>query len=273
LAAGNPKPLAGKRILVTRAREQAKEFVEHIEALGGEVLSLPTIAFTEPVDSVPLRSAIRNLDKYDWLIFTSRNSVDFFCKGFAGLESERANRHTSHPKVAVVGPATYDQACAVGFFPEYQARESRGEALANELGPRIAGKRVLLPRSDRANGDLPAALRAAGAEVDDVVAYRTIAPESFDEALLEEVLCGKVDIVTLFSPSAYRHLADQIGMDALCVHRNEFVIAAIGPVTAAAIRKDGLEVQIEAQEQTAVSLAHAITDYFAHKAQAGANSR
>ncbi len=256
---------------MTRAREQAGEFVSQLEALGAEVLLLSTITFSEPGDPAPLDRAIRELDQFDWLIFTSQNAVRFFYHRMTrpGSPADVRNALMSHVKVAVVGPATAEAALDAGFAVDHEAKESRGEVLAAELGPKLAGKRVLLPRSDRANPTLSAGLRAAGAEVVEVVTYRTVAPESFDARVMESLRAGEVDVLTVFSPSAFHHLVEEIGLDALRRQSGKMVFAAIGPVTAEAVRKSGLRLEIEASEQSAASLASAIATHFEQRAREG----
>jgi uroporphyrinogen III methyltransferase/synthase len=264
LAGDSAMPLAGKRIVVTRAPEQAGEFIKQLRALGAEVLLLPTVRFEEPEDSVPLERAIRELATFDWLIFTSPNAVQFFNRRFAQLDMTADQRQLllAHPRVAVVGLATGETALEVGFSVDYQAQTFRGESLAAELGPQVAGKRVLLPRSNLANPAMLMMLRAAGATVVEVVAYRTLAPSTFDAAVMAALQRGEVDVVTLFSPSALRHLIDEIGLETLRRHSGKMALAAIGPVTSEAARRAGLAVAIEAPEATAMSLAAAIAAHF-----------
>jgi uroporphyrinogen-III synthase len=165
------KPLNGRRIVITRAIEQSRELKERLESLGATVLLLPAVSFSEPSDVTDLDRAIRRVQSFDWILFTSANAVRFFaarCRKLEIMPGEKAN-----PQCAAVGPATASAAAAEGFKIEYVAKEFLGTALARELGEALAGKRVLLPRSERAGRELPNALKAAGAEVTDVVAYRT----------------------------------------------------------------------------------------------------
>lgn len=267
-------PLAGKRIVVTRAPEQAGAFIAQLQAQGAEVLLMPTVRFEEPEDFAPLDRAIGEPGKFDWIVFTSRNAVRFFVQRVEqlGLPPDARHEMAAHARLAVVGPATADAAREAGFHVEHEAREFRGESLAAELGPRVAGKRVLLPRSDLGNVALPAELRAAGADVTEVIAYRTVAPQRYDAEVIEALHGGEVDVVTLFSPSGFRHLVEAIGLETLQRHSGKMVLAAIGPVVSAAARSQGLAVEIEAPEATAMSLAAAIAAYFPRGARAGVKS-
>lgn len=265
--------LKGKRIVVTRAPEQAEDFVGALEAYGAETLLLPTIAFADAEDTVPLDHAVSDLEKFDWVIFTSRNSVKFLVSRFRPLKipSERVSHLLLTPNVAVIGPATSDEAWSVGFIPEYEAEESSGESLASELAERLRGKRVLLPRSDQADSKLPEALRAAGAEVTEVVAYRNVVPP-LDPKVLHAIREATVDVITFFSPSAYRHLVDKIGVEALRRQSGKILIASIGPTTSNAITQDGLQVAIVSSTTSDEGLAEAIAEYFRERVRLGSAS-
>jgi uroporphyrinogen-III synthase len=258
------KPLDGKRIVVTRAIEQARGLKERLEKMGAVVLLLPAVSFCEPADTAELDRAIRALESFDWILFTSANAARFFansCRrlGVAFDENEK-------PQCAAVGPATASAAAAEGFKITFVAKEFLGTALARELGKSLAGKRALLPRSERAGRDLPDALRAAGAEVTEVMAYRTGGVGSAEPGVLEAVRDACVDVVSFFSPSAVENLRGELGAEVLSRLGAKAALAAVGPVTAAALRKAGLPVAIEAPEATAESMAAAIQKYFSAQA-------
>lgn len=266
-------PLAGKRVVVTRQRAQAEDFVSALELLGAAVLLLPTIDFRDAEDPGPLDRAVSELDKFDWVIFTSRNAVRFVASRFKPLclSPERVNRLMLTPKVAVIGPATSEEAWSVGFIPQFEAEDSSGEALAWELAEQVREKSVLLPRSDHADSRLPDALRNAGAMVTEVVAYRNVA-SPLDAIVLDTIRDGAVDVITFFSPSAYERLADEIGVEALRRQSSKILLASIGPTTSRAILEDGLLVTIEAPTASAAALAEAVTDYFRKRAPSEAPS-
>jgi len=147
------------------------------------------------------------------------------------------------------------------------AKESRGESLAEDLALQIHGKRVLLPRSNRASTDLPEALRAAGADVTDVVAYRTIevASETDSPEAFEAVRAGTADVICFFSPSAFYATETRFGRDAL----RRPALAAIGPVTGRAVRAARLKVAVESREATTEAFVATLCEHFASKAQRG----
>jgi len=265
------KPLAGKRVVVTRACDQAAEFVAQLESYGAQVLLLPAIRIAPPENLAALDRAVLELDTFDWLIFTSRNAVKFLASRFplVGITRERMRQLMLAPKVAVIGAATNDAARAAGFAPTREARESRGEALATELSNEVRGKRVLLPRGDRADSSLPRALEAAGANVVEVIAYRTVRPESFDPAVVETIRSGEVDVVTLFSPSACETLFTEIGLETLSRHSGKIRIASIGRTTSNAVREGGLPVAIESPSASSAALCAVIAEFFRNRANRG----
>jgi uroporphyrinogen III methyltransferase/synthase len=258
LAGHDTRALAGRRIVITRAPEQSAELAQKLRELGAEVLSLPMVRFTGPAQTAEMDGAIAALEEFDWLLLTSANAVRFFLARCRQIE--RWPPPTL--RLAVVGPATRDALESEGLQAAVAPRQFRGEALAAELGSEVAGRRVLLPRSDQAGDELPRLLRAAGAFVTEVVAYSTEPPGSLDSATLEVLRRGDVDAVTFFSPSAFRHFAELFGRDALRRLTARVALAAVGPATASAIREAGLPVAVEAAEATAPALVEALDRHF-----------
>lgn len=256
----NNRPLAGKRVVITRAREQSAEFARLLEEAGAEVFFLPSVAFEPPLDTEPLDAAIHALADFDWIFFTSQNAVRFFTERCHALGFSPGQ--VPLPKVAAVGPATAAEAERCGFPVHYVAHVFRGEAMAAELGKELTGKKVLLPRSDRAGTSLPVALKALGATVTDVVAYRTVAASSDADLVREKLLRGEMDVLAFASPSAFHNLVAEVGLSNLANISTRVALAAIGPVTASAIRAAGLPVAIEARESTVKGLVHATIRYF-----------
>jgi uroporphyrinogen-III synthase len=262
--------LDGKCVVITRAVEQASGLKERLEKLGARVLLLPAVSFSGPADPTELDRAIGSLETYDWLLFTSVNAVRFFagrCRKL-GRNLEGSDR----PRCAAGGPATASAAAAEGFAIDYVAKEFLGVALARELGASLAGKRVLLPRSERAGRDLPDALKAVGAEVVEVVAYHTGGVGAAEPGVIEAMREARVDVVSFFSPSAVENLRSELGAEVLSRLGAQAALAAVGPVTAAALRKAGLPVAIEASEATAESMAAAIVKHFSSRSVSQARS-
>jgi uroporphyrinogen-III synthase len=256
------QPLSGKIVVNTRAPEQAQELTAELEALGAEVRQLPMVSFVPPEATAELDAALRRFPEFDWVIFTSQNAVRFVFRRGCELKSRRSTQPT-RPLIAAVGPATAQAARNLDIRVDYVAENQIGEALASELRERVAGKKVFLPRSDRADERLPAALRAAGADVLEVEAYRTMSPESVDSAVLESITGAGVNVVMFASPSAFANFRAAIAPHQVAELSKRVQFAAIGPTTAAAIREAGARVAIESDEFSASGLAEAIVSYYA----------
>jgi len=264
------KPLEGKRIVVTRAVEQARGLRDRLEKIGATVLLLPAVSFSEPADSTALDNAIGSLETFDWILFTSANAVRFFASRCRKLG--RVLGKGVRPRCAAVGSVTAGAAAADGFVIDYVAKEFLGTALACELSASLVGKRVLLPRSQRAGRDLPDALQAGGADVTEVVAYHTGGVGASEPGVMDALRDARVDVVSFFSPSAVENVRGELGADVLARLAANAAFAAVGPVTAAALRKAGLPVAIEASEATAESMAVAIERYFSSRAASQSRS-
>lgn len=259
------KPLAGMCIVLTRAPEQAGELARRLLSAGGEVILLPAVAFAPPEDWSALDAALRALDTFDAILFLSQNAVRYVFERIRELGIGRQAMAPRRRLIAAVGPATAEAAAREGLQVDYVAKNRTGESLARELRDLLAGRSVFLPRSDRGDARVPDALREAGARVAEAIAYRTLAPESFDPAVLGRIQRAAVDAVVFASPSAWRNLAHQMGAAELAGVSARVPFAAIGPTTAQALREAGARVEIEAGEGSAVSeagLADAILQYF-----------
>ena len=165
--------------------------------------------------------------------------------------------------MACVGPVTAESARNANFPVAYVAATRNGVALANELGSRVQGAKVLLPRSNRANPDLPAALNRYGAQVTEVIAYRTLRPAETDQKGLKEIADGQMDAILLFSPSAVQHFAEVIGAEKVQAIQDMLAITAVGPVTAKALREVGVPRAVVAPDTTAASVIDALEKHFA----------
>jgi uroporphyrinogen III methyltransferase/synthase len=247
-------------VVITRAPEQSRELSEALESLGAQVFSLPMISFAAPEDSAPLDAALARLGEFDWVVFTSQNAVRYFFQRGCRLGSSRATYPRLH--IAAVGAATAQAARNLDIRIDLVAKTETGEGLAAELKHEIGGARVLLPRSDRADERLPVALRSVGAEVTEVVAYRTVAPDSFDSGVVSTVREGSAGVIVFASPSAVDNFVAVIGSEEVKRLAGKTQLAAIGPTTSAAIRAAGLPVGIEADESSAVGMAGAIAGFY-----------
>jgi uroporphyrinogen III methyltransferase/synthase len=256
------QPLFGRRVLVTRAPEQAGELVAALANAGAEAVIAPLVQLAEPEDPSALDAALDRLADYDAIVFTSANAVRFTAQRAAQRGIALA---TVTARVICVGPATAQAALEAGI-PVHRAPPARydAEAVLEQLlaDGDVRGQRFLLPRSDLARGALPDGLRAAGAHVDAVVAYRN-APAAVDrDWLLGELVAGRLDALTFASPSAAKRFAEALDPAARSA-ATKCLIAAIGPVTARALATAGLPAQVVAQSATAASLVEQLALAFA----------
>lgn len=277
------RPLQGRRILVTRTREQAASFSERLSALGAISIEFPIIRIVPPLDWQPLDDALRRLcaaqsTYYDWLIFTSVNGVEMT---FARMhELGLSLPPTGHVRVATIGPATAAALARYGMQTDLVPGEYIAEGVAAALiedaqrrGASLTGQRILLPRASVARDVLVTGLQAAGALVDEVAAYRTL-PVSSDDAQGREVArmlqAGELDMLTFTSSSTVRNfmqwllsaapaiaekLKENTGGEALPI------IACIGPVTAQTARELGLHPHVKATTFTIDGLIEVIVSH------------
>lgn len=264
--ATDSKPLAGRRLAITRAPKHAREMVRALELLGAEVLLLPTVDFAPPEDWRGLDDALRKLTSFDAVLFLSRNAVRYVLSRCRELGIDCESSPSRKYMIAAVGAGTAREIASQGWCADFIAEGQTGEALVRELGDRLAEKKVLLPRSNRGDERLSKALRSAGAHVTEVVAYRTVVPQTIDQRLLASIRGGDVDAVIFASPSAFHIFSDCLGAEEVAKLSGRIQFAAIGPTTANAIRNAGARVEIEAVEPSTEGLAKAVMMYYQRQA-------
>jgi len=244
-------PLFGKRIVVTRAREQADALASRLGALGAAVIELPTIEIRPPADCAPLDRAIAELDAYDWLIFTSANGVRFFLDR---LDAGEHDLRKLRAKICAIGPATRAAVETLHLKVDLMGKEYVAEGLLEAFAAHdLAGKRVLLPRAAVARDLVPTELARRGARVDVVEAYRTVAPEHLAERA-RDVLALRPDCVTFTSSSTVTNLVQAAGADSL----RGIPVASIGPITSQTARELGIDVAAQAKLYTVEGLVDAV---------------
>lgn len=259
--------------MITRAAAQSESLAKELSLRGAVPLVLPLVSFAEPEDSAALDRAIAEITQFDWIVFTSAQAVRAVMQRAADLQKALI-REGSRLRVACVGPVTADAARRASFPVEYIAAMHSGVALANELGSRLQGAKVLLPRSDRANPDLPAALQRYGAQVTEVIAYRTLRPGETDRDALKKVVDGQADVVLFFSPSAVQHFVELVGPGQLLLLEDKLALAAVGPVTAKALSDAGVRRAVVAADTAVHSVLEALERHFASEsAPAGARPK
>jgi uroporphyrinogen-III synthase len=264
VAEASASPLAGKRIVITRAALQSSELFEKLSESGAIPILLPLVTFAAPENYAPLDSALFQWSRFDWVMFTSAFAVQAVM-GRATRQGRTLTKNPPPPHIAVVGPATREKAEKLGFRVEHTAQTHVGVALAQELRDRLPGKRVLLPRSDRASPDLPSALQKLGAKVTEVIAYRTLRPSDADKEKLARVARGEADAILFFSPSAVHNFVELSGRKQLNILQDRVAMAAIGPVTAGALREVGVHRIVLAQEPSASAVLQALESRFAQR--------
>ena len=246
-------PLAGQRILVTRAREQAGELSRRLVDLGATVIEAPAIRFEDPPDWAPLDRALARLSTYAWIVFTSQNAVPRLLARMQarGVDASAlvGSRH------AAIGEATEAALRGAGLRCDLVADEYRAEAVAEALEREpLAGKRVLIPRALVARDVLPERLTARGADVDVAPVYQTVADLEGAEVARRALSEGGVDVVTFTSTSTVRAFFFALrGADLSRVR-----LASIGPITSDALRAEGWEPAVEASPYTVPALVEAL---------------
>jgi uroporphyrinogen III methyltransferase/synthase len=259
------RPLFGRRIVVTRPRAQAGALAELLEAEGADVILFPTIALVPPEDPTTLERAVAAAATYDWVVFTSVNGVDAFFERFAA--TGRDLRARAPVRLAAIGPETAARLGRLVLRAAVVPEDYRAEGLLAALGAEdVRGKRFLLPRAAGARAILPEDLRARGAEVDEVIAYRAVPPPDADVAGLRAALeAGAVDALTFTSSSTVRNFVELVGAGdvARLVRGGRPAVACLGPVTAATARELGLPVDVTPASYTVPALAAALVERLA----------
>jgi len=260
----NKNPLAGKKILITRAREQSGDFATLLKKLGAEVIEFPTIQIVPPTTWKGLDRAIDQLNSYDWIIFTSANGVNFF---FERLSEKREDRDLpSSLKVCAIGPATAYQLKERGIRVDYVPKEFVAEAILKGFKEMVVkGKRILLARAKEARDTLPQGLREMGAKVDVIEVYRTIKPKGGVKRLRHLLTDGGIDAITFTSSSTVTNFIDLLKKEDFKKFLKGIAIACIGPITAQTVKKLGMKAHIQPKEYTIPALVQAISNYFVNK--------
>ena len=257
------RPLFARRIVVTRSRDRARELSDRLQSLGAQAIEAPTFRLIPAEDPEAIERAAASVQQFQWVVCESANSAHRFLKAL--LSGTRDLRALGGVKVVAVGPSTADVLRATGLVPDVVmpevAEEATCEAMATH-GP-LTGSRILVLRPDhgRSRDGLAAELRRRGADVQDLIAYRT-APEAPESAAAQELyrqlLEGRIDAVTFTSATAVQRFADLIGRDQAADLLNTTVVATIGPVTAAAASALGVASPVVADTYTVDGLVEAL---------------
>jgi uroporphyrinogen III methyltransferase / synthase len=255
------RPLFGRSIVVTRAREQASDLIRQLTELGAEAIQCPTIQVKPPRDWTPVNVAIEAIDQYHWLVFTSVNGVDYFFDHL--FEKGRDARALGHIKTAAIGPATAKRLETRGLKSDIVPDNYRAEAVVKAFSEtNVRGTRILLPRAKEARSVLPVELTGMGATVDEVTVYETWQAENSGDDLVKRLEEGTIDMVTFTSSSTVKNFWQLLPPDAAQRLMEGVAVASIGPITSRTARELALTVTLEAESYTIPGLVQAILNYW-----------
>ncbi|MBF0496050.1 MAG: uroporphyrinogen-III synthase, partial [Deltaproteobacteria bacterium] len=257
-------PLFGRRIVVTRSREQASSFVAGLTLAGADCIEFPTISLEPPDDWTPTDKAIGLIENYDWIVFTSVNGVLRFFDRLA--EQGRDVRDLKGIKLCAIGPATATELIKMRLKPDVVPPEYRAEAVVTALKSHpLAGSRILIPRALEAREVLPEELSAAGAQVTVVPVYQTVMPpRATSEEMKARLLAGEVDMITFTSSSTVTNFVACFAPWDWPTLMARVTVAAIGPITAKTAAKHGLTVHVSPFDYTIPALTKAIIEHYNH---------
>jgi uroporphyrinogen III methyltransferase/synthase len=255
------RPLLGKKIVVTRSREQASDMVKRLSDLGAECLEFPTIKIVPPDNFGPLDDAVRHLSDYDWIVFTSVNGVTFFFDRLFAMDKDV--RALNNLRLAAIGPATASKLFEFGLKSDIIPADYRAEAVVEAFrNEDLNGKKILLPRAGEARAVLPVELRKMGAVVDEVTAYITRKDQDNADELITQLEEKKIDLVTFTSSSTVKNFKALLPPQKFNMLLNGVKIAGIGPITADTAKKLGFSVDIIAETYTIPGLCDAVLQYY-----------
>jgi uroporphyrinogen III methyltransferase/synthase len=252
------RPLFGQRIVVTRRPEQAGGFAHRLAELGADVLETPAIRITPPTETDAIVDALLGLNAYDWLVFTSANGVTAFFEIF--FRRFQDLRDIGGARIAAVGPATAAKLRELHLQVDLTPEEFTGKKIAAAFAKfeSIENLKMCLLRAEVANPDLPKALEEAGAIVDDIAIYKTVAETGDPAGAGRRLLEGGADWVTFTSSSTVEHFHARFDLPKLRKKFPQMKLASIGPETSKAIRALGLETALEAKKHTTEGLLAAL---------------
>ncbi len=256
------RPLFGKGVVITRPEAQAESFAALLREEGARAIHFPTIRIDPPASWAELDAALDRLAAYAWIIFTSANGVRFF---MARLRERGGDlRDLQGIRLAVIGPATAGMLAEMGLRVDLVPEEYISEGVVQAFaGQDVRGKKILLPRAAEARDVIPAGLAQMGAQVDVITVYRTVPSGRRAEELLPLLAAGRVDVITFTSPSTVTSFLAIMGPEFTLPPAVK--IAAIGPVTAAAVKKAGLAVDIRQETYTIPGLVAGMRDFFTRR--------
>jgi len=255
------RPLSGRRVVVTRPRDQARELVELLEDQGADVVVAPTVRMAPPADYRALDEACEKIGTFDWVVLPTLAGTDVFLRRLLAGPADIRSLHGVG--ICAIGQTAVDRFSALGVHVDAQPSEYRAEGIVDALSEsrRLDGRRILIPRAEGVRDVLAAELRRAGAEVVEVAAYRVVKVlpgDTGEPDLYKKLLEQQVDILVFGNPSTAREFVDNYGAEALVDLLRTTLVACIGPVTAQALQAHGIRTDIVADDHTSAGLVAAI---------------
>ncbi|MCP3899070.1 MAG: uroporphyrinogen-III synthase, partial [Desulfobacteraceae bacterium] len=250
----------GKKIVVTRAREQASDLVALLRKNGADCIEIPTIKINPPEDIQPLITSIDKIDSFDWVIFTSVNGVKFF---FDTLYSQNKDvRVLGHLKFACIGPVTKEKLREHGIISDVLPETYKAESVVKAFSDKnIKDKKILIPRAKEARAVIPVELKKMGAHIEEVTAYETTLVDNDKESLVTKLENDGIDIVTFTSSSTVTNFAELIPSEKFKKLTQNLTTACIGPITEKTTETLGFSTDIVATEYTIPGLVESILKY------------
>ncbi len=255
------RPLLGRRIVVTRARQQASDLVRLLTDLGAECLEYPTIKIMPPKDPQPLKDAVANLSAYDWIVFTSVNGVGFFFEQLFAVNKDV--RALGHLKTAAIGPATAARLREFGLTTDIVPETFRAESVVDAFKQeKLKDKKILLPRAKEARPILPKELGKMGAAVTEIAAYETLKAVENSADLVQQLKDKRVDMITFTSSSTVKNFKALLPTKDFAALVQDITIASIGPITSDTAKELGFDIHVTAESYTIPGLVDAILRYY-----------
>ena len=251
--------LAGQRIIVTRRSDDAADTMETIRRRGGVPVACPVIEIVPPAESRPLDDAVRSLGTFDWILFTSANSVRFFFQRVEALGIDK--QVLDRVKIAAIGPATEQELSRYDRTANFTAAQSMGTTFVEEMGKGnpIQGRRFLFPCSDIAHRTVPDRIRESGGDLTEAVAYCNKPVERLPEGALEKLKAGAIDWVLFTSSSTVRNFYACLENDPELIIT--FRTASIGPATSSTLKQFGVQPDVQAEIHTIDGLLDAVSSF------------
>ncbi|MHB1458477.1 MAG: uroporphyrinogen-III C-methyltransferase [Armatimonadota bacterium] len=256
------RPLTGKKVIVTRSREQMSSLSTLLLEQGAETIEFPVITIAPPDDFVILDAALSHMEDYDWLLLTSANGVTAVIDRLHVLGWD--SRWLKGPKIGAIGPKTAESIKDLGITVSYMPSESVAEAVVDQFPEDPTGKRILILNAKDARDVLPKKLQERGAEVESITVYQTVIENSDSSGIKDLMEKGDIDYITFTSSSTVSNFVRLIGKDTIALMLDKTKVVCIGPITSQTAVELGLNPDIVAEDHTIEGIIDALVTYAAH---------